>query len=201
MSVPVSRSLSRGRGRASWGVAGAVIACSAMALSAGCSASAAPPGETDPGSGGGDGELLAPEMAAFPPVLGALERRCATLDCHGDAGRNLRLYTGSGLRLDPKDVPGMGSTTAAEAEASYWSVVGLEPEELSLVVEQDGAHPERLTLVRKARGAEYHKPGAILELGDDADTCLTSWLADKLDEAACAKAAELSAPSPGAGAD
>ena len=39
-----------------------------------------------------------------------LERRCGTLDCHGQGGRPLRLYSGRGLRL-PNDAglgPGSG---------------------------------------------------------------------------------------------
>lgn len=138
-----------------------------------------------------------PDEKAFPPVLDALERRCATLDCHGASGRNLRLYTGSGLRLDPKDVPGTGQTTPAEYDASYWSVYGLEPEAMNAVIRDGGKDPERLSLVRKGRDTEHHKGGAILVPGDDADTCLLSWLASKLDEKACKAAAEFGAPDQG----
>jgi len=135
-----------------------------------------------------------PDSATFPLVSDALERRCATLDCHGSPGRNLRLYTGSGLRLGSEDVPGNSSTTAEEYAASYWAVVGLEPEIMSAVVADEGAHPERLTLIRKARGTEGHEPGAVIEEGDATDECITSWLAGKTSEAACKKSASYDAP-------
>lgn len=141
-----------------------------------------------------DEALHVPDRASFPLVAGALEHRCATLDCHGMEERNLRLYTGSGLRLAPEDVPGSGETTDAENEASYQSVVGLEPEAMSLVVGEQGKGPERLTLIRKARGAEPHKGGAVIRRGEDADRCITSWLSTTVDEEACARAQELIPP-------
>jgi hypothetical protein len=141
-----------------------------------------------------EGDVHFPDRATFPAVAGALDRRCATLDCHGTPERNLRLYGVSGLRLDPADVPGSGETTVAEHDASYESIVGLEPEVMSLVVSERGWAPERLTLVRKARGTEAHKGGARIALGDDSDVCLTSWLGSALDEEACAFAADLPPP-------
>ncbi|APR82050.1 Hypothetical protein A7982_07399 [Minicystis rosea] len=138
--------------------------------------------------------LSLPDRATFPLVADALERRCATLDCHGSVGRNLRLYSGSGLRLDPMNLPGSVSTTEAEYDASYRSLVWLEPEIMSAVVSEGGAEPERLTLVRKARGTEYHKPGAVIQAGEPADRCLVSWLASKIDEEQCTLAADFGAP-------
>jgi hypothetical protein len=146
--------------------------------------------------GDGDGSRVLPDQASFPLVADALERRCATLDCHGSPARNLRLYTGSGLRLDPMDVPGSDATTEAEYEASYRSVVGLEPEIMSSVVAAQGDASERLTLLRKARGLEYHKAGAVLRAGDVADRCVTSWLASAIDKEPCELSAEV-APPPG----
>ena len=95
-------------------------------------------------------------------------------------------------------MPGSGSTTDAEYEASYRSIIALEPEVLSVVVADGGAQPERLTLVRKARGTEKHAGHAIIVKGDAADRCLTSWLSPQLDEDACAQAAELPRPEDGA---
>ncbi|MDI1428736.1 hypothetical protein [Polyangium sorediatum] len=134
--------------------------------------------------------LLVPSRVTYPSVGGALEYRCATLDCHGKPERNLRLYGSSGMRLAAEDVPGDGETTDAEHDASYRSVIGLEPEVLSLVCAEGGNEPERLSLIRKARGEEAHKGGARIVRGDDADRCLLSWLAAATDEAACARAAE-----------
>jgi hypothetical protein len=141
-----------------------------------------------------EGDLQFPDRATFPAVAGALDRRCATLDCHGTPERNLRLYGRSGLRIDPADVPGSGDTTEAEHDASYESIVGLEPEVMSLVVSERGRAPERLTLIRKARGSEAHKGGARIALGDDSDVCLTSWLGSALEEEACAFAADIPPP-------
>jgi hypothetical protein len=132
--------------------------------------------------------IVAPPASLFPPVGLFLEHRCGTLDCHGQPGRNLRLYGFEGLRLDPGDVPGGRATTADEIEADYQSVVGLEPEILSAVVQDGGVRPERLTLVRKARGSEHHKGGTLVVPGDVQDRCLTSWLASAVDGAACAAA-------------
>lgn len=148
-----------------------------------------------------DGVLELPDRASFPLVADALERRCATLDCHGTTTRNLRLYAGAGLRLDPADVSGSGSTTEAEYDASYRSVAGIEPEAMSAVLLANGSAPERLTLVRKARGLEDHHAGAILHAGDPADRCLTSWLAPEIDEQACVLGAEVSAPPGWPGAE
>jgi hypothetical protein len=132
--------------------------------------------------------IVAPSAASFPAVSAFLEQRCGTLDCHGQVGRSLRLYGFVGLRLDPNDVPGGRATTPDEVDANYQSVVGLEPEVLAAVVQDGGARPERLTLVRKARGTEHHKGGALVTPGDAQDRCLTSWLAGAVDESACADA-------------
>lgn len=139
-------------------------------------------------------ELRLPDRATFPMVADVLDRRCATLDCHGAPARNLRLYGRSGLRLAAGDAPGSSSTTDAEYDASYESVVGLEPEVLSLVITEGGRAPERLTLIRKARGSESHKGNAVTTAGDDGDRCMTSWLSPALDEAACASAGDLEPP-------
>lgn len=135
-----------------------------------------------------------PDRAEFPLVLDALERKCATLDCHGTPGRNLRLYTGSGLRLDPKNIPGVGQTTEEEYTASYWSVYGLEPDVMSAVIGDKGADPMRLLLLQKARGQDHHKPGALIEEDDDTDRCIRSWLAGKTNETDCKNAAAFGAP-------
>jgi hypothetical protein len=118
-------------------------------------------------------------------VSAFLDHRCGSLDCHGQVGRNLILYGHEGLRLDPADVPGGSDTTAAEIAANYDSVVGLEPELMAAVVEEGGAHPERLTLVRKARGTEHHKGGALVIPGDIQDQCLIGWLAGMPNDFAC----------------
>jgi hypothetical protein len=119
-----------------------------------------------------------------------LEHRCGSLDCHGQMSRNLRIWGCEGMRLDPHALPicgplGGGVTTAAEHQATYRSLVGLEPTVMSAVVEGHGAHPELLTFVRKARGLEAHKGGTLITPGDDQDVCITSWLAGNTNADAC----------------
>ena len=129
--------------------------------------------------------LLAPARATFEPVADVLQGSCGTLDCHGQIGRNLRLYGGRGLRWDPRDNSADNPTTAREYDESYWSVIGLEPEVMSAVVRDHGLDPQRLTMVRKARGLEKHKGGLLFETGDDQDRCLVSWVGGAIDRAAC----------------
>src|SRR5687768_7895351 len=62
-------------------------------------------------------------------VAAVFEKRCASLDCHGQVARNLRLYSSRGLRL-PNDaglLPGAGDTTQDELAANYQSILTLEP--------------------------------------------------------------------------
>lgn len=131
-----------------------------------------------------------PDRATFPPVADLMARRCGSLDCHGTRARNLRIFSSLGLRLAATDWPTShaNATTTAEYDEDYLAVVGLEPEILGNVVSEGGAHPERLTLVRKARNAEHHKGEQLLREGDEADRCITSWLASSTDVAACTHA-------------
>jgi hypothetical protein len=134
-----------------------------------------------------------PDRASFPPVSDLLGKRCGTLDCHGSAYRNLRVYGSQGLRLSPTDRPiSKGQTTDAEYDASYESLVTLEPEIMSAVVSAGGTSPERLTFVRKARGTEAHKGGSLMHAGDPQDQCITSWLAGNTDIADCISARDAS---------
>jgi hypothetical protein len=129
-----------------------------------------------------------------PAAVGnMLENRCGTLDCHGGIGRNLRLYGKTGLRLG-NGVSGLEEDTADELVADYNSVIGLEPEIMSTVVAEGGANPDRLTILRKARGTEHHKGGTIFAIGDDRDVCFTSWLAGNADADACARGAPVANP-------
>jgi hypothetical protein len=133
----------------------------------------------------------APDRAQFPLVAQLLVHRCGSLDCHGQQERNLRLFGKEGMRLSPTDVPGVQDTSDAEIDEDYWSVVDLEPETMSAVVAAGGAYPERLTLVRKARGTEKHAGGGRFVAGDPQDRCLLSWLAGAVDPGACGQALVL----------
>jgi|GEM_PF-1227316 len=142
-----------------------------------------------------------PDATAFqgPDNLGVsyfLERRCGTLDCHGQVGRALRVYGRDGLRL-PNDggiTPLSGDTTQAEIAANYRAVVGLEPEQMSRVV-AGGEDPETLLLLKKPLdikfGGVQHKGGPVIASGhaDPGYECLTTWLAGSTDFAACQSAA------------
>jgi hypothetical protein len=130
-----------------------------------------------------------PERDTFPEVAAVLVRDCGALDCHGSVGRNLRLYGSQGLRLSSHDRPqSPACNTADEVAEDYTSLVGLEPERLGAVLADGGAHPERLTLLRKGLGLEHHKGGSPWRQGDDADQCLRSWLAGVRDRDACLRA-------------
>jgi hypothetical protein len=134
-----------------------------------------------------------PDRTAFPVVADLLEHRCGSFDCHGTRYRNLRLYGSEGLRLDDAGRPSSQlNTTAQEYDQDYASVVSLEPELMTLVVSQSGAGPERLTMIRKARGVEDHKGGKIWQAGDESDTCVTAWLAGATDAGACIDAKNTS---------
>jgi hypothetical protein len=147
------------------------------------------------GAGGAiDPELLAPQRSSFEPVADAMQPHCGTLDCHGQIGRNMRLFGARGLRLRTGANPADDATTPAEYDATFWSVVGLEPEALTEVLADGGAWPERLSLIRKARGHERHKGNTLMSPGDDLDTCLTSWLAGPVAAARCRVAASVGAP-------
>lgn len=127
-------------------------------------------------------------QGAFPVVGDYLALRCGSLDCHGQTGRNMRVWGFLSMRLAAGDNPLTFPTKPAEYAATYRSVVGLEPAIMSTVVSNHGAHPEDLAFIRKARGLEAHKGGALITPGDDQDVCLTSWLAGKVDMDACGKA-------------
>jgi hypothetical protein len=128
------------------------------------------------------------------PVANYLGHRCGSLVCHGDAQRNFVIYSCDGLRLDATDVPGCPpgfgtvATASDEYNATYRSLVGLEPVVMSQVVASGGADPDLLTFIRKARGQEAHKGGALIVPGDDQDQCLTSWLSGDTNAAACTQA-------------
>jgi hypothetical protein len=174
---------------------------------------------------------------SFGPLGDYLDHRCGSLDCHGQPGRNLRIWGCEGMRLDAgmipvcnKTVPGGGRTTLYEHQATYRSLVGLEPQVMTEVysgcsgqVGDGGAalyppgsscHPELLTFVQKARGAEAHKGGQLICLAppcppavpnpdypvqtsngtvmtDPQDVCIVSWLEGATNVMACQQAESI----------
>lgn len=138
--------------------------------------------------------LLTPSAATFPSVADALQPSCGTLDCHGQIGRNLRLFGARGLRLDPHHNSAEEATTDPEYAASFRSLTGLEPETLDAVVRRGGDGAEDLTLLRKPGGSERHRGGVGFLPGDPLDRCLRSWLAGAHDAGSCRRVAEHPRP-------
>ncbi len=139
-------------------------------------------------------QLHVPDRAQWKPVADAMQQSCATLDCHGQVGRNLRLYGGQGLRLAVDANPLVDPTTDLEYQADYDSVIGLEPEALDQVVTEAGRDPERLSLVRKARGHERHAGGVQMLEGDPLDVCLVSWVSGTTDTDSCNRVSNAARP-------
>jgi hypothetical protein len=117
---------------------------------------------------------------SFQPIGDYLGTRCGTLDCHGQTGRNLRIYGCTGMRASADATPlsCASATTDEEYQDTYRSLVGLEPQVMTTVyagcsgsLASDGTagyppsvscHPELLTFIRKARGLEAHKGGQLI---------------------------------------
>ena len=101
-----------------------------------------------------------------------LEARCATLDCHGDAGRPLRLYAATGLRASDalRDLP----ITLAELAANRASIAALAADEV----------------IDKPRAGGLAHEGGDLWADDAAHQlrCVRAWLAGEDAAADCAAA-------------
>ncbi|APR86709.1 hypothetical protein A7982_12058 [Minicystis rosea] len=126
----------------------------------------------------------------FRPISAVIERRCGTIDCHGNTARPMLIYGQYGIRLPEKDPPdgyypgGLAPTSAAELLSNYQSMTGLEPELMNLVIAKKD-EPEALTLVRKPRLLEKHKGGLLWNKGDDGDACVINWLTGVEDTTPC----------------
>lgn len=132
----------------------------------------------------------------FRPISAVLERRCGTLDCHGQSARPLRIYGQNSLRrpevegspsvTNPNEYypGGLEPTTQAELLDNYESACALELEVMARVVDKQD-EPEALTLVRKPRLLEKHKGGLVWNKGDDGDACLVNWITGSDDTAPC----------------
>jgi hypothetical protein len=119
------------------------------------------------------------------------ERRCGSLDCHGQRGRGLIIYSANGLRFstDGGSVPGGSPTTQDEINANYASIVGLQPEKMNeFLAKSDRTSDDayRLIILAKPLALERHKGGPALSRGDAAEQCITGWLLGKVDTTRCA---------------
>lgn len=143
------------------------------------------------------GVLPLPSEETFFAVSSVLEPNCGTLDCHGNPARSLRVYGKRGLRANGSSSVGEGATTSAEIEATFQSIVSLEPERLSDVFTRRGAGVERWLVVSKARGRERHVGGIRMPEGSPGDRCLVSWASNAVDQSACTADVFGPIPRPG----
>lgn len=122
-----------------------------------------------------------------------MENRCGNLDCHGQVGRPLRLYSATGLRLQTASDGKLRDdrpTTPEERSENYWSVVGLEPEAISDCVRTQGQYVDFQLLLKplddSGRGIR-HKGGPVLRASanDPGWNCLFGWLSGSPNRQAC----------------
>ncbi|HVJ94723.1 MAG TPA: hypothetical protein VM580_33280 [Labilithrix sp.] len=125
-------------------------------------------------------EIIQPDYATYRQYVDPyLQRRCGTLDCHGQEGRAYRVYGFAGFRLYNEDaglISGIHPTTEGEILANYQAAVGLEPEEMSRVIARQGEDPNTLLLLRKPLRLERHKGGAAMAEDDVGYRCVVAWL-------------------------
>jgi hypothetical protein len=124
--------------------------------------------------------ILQPDYPTYKTFVDPyLQRRCGTLDCHGQPGRAYRIYGFAGFRLYNVDaglVSGVQPTTEDEVRANYEAAVALEPEEMSRLIATQGADPNKLLLLRKPLRLERHKGGQAMEENDSGYKCVAAWL-------------------------
>jgi hypothetical protein len=141
-------------------------------------------------------DLSLPDRDQFTKSVSPfMEQRCGALDCHGQIGRPLRLYSVNGLRMQDspmdKTMRDTRATTPDELVANYFSVVGLEPEEISTSNQTMGAYDDFLLLKKPLDiegGGVRHKGGPVLRASDPGFGCLTSWIGGQVDAAKCTAA-------------
>ncbi|MBX3222501.1 MAG: hypothetical protein KF795_18430 [Labilithrix sp.] len=125
-------------------------------------------------------EILQPDYPTYRAFVDPyLQRRCGTLDCHGQPGRAYRIYGFAGFRLyniDAGLVSGQQPTTEEEVLANYQAAVALEPEEMSRLIATQGTDPNKLMLLRKPLKIERHKGGPAMAEDDAGYKCVVAWL-------------------------
>ena len=126
-------------------------------------------------------------------VSAMMESRCGGLDCHGQVGRPLRLYSQRGLRLatPETDLRDTRPTTPEERLENYQSVIGLEPEGLSDTVATGGVYVDHQLLLKPLDDegglGVRHKGGPVLQPtpNDPGWQCLFGWVKGQPNRQAC----------------
>jgi len=125
-------------------------------------------------------EILQPDYPTYRDFVDTyLQRRCGTLDCHGQPGRAYRVYGFTGFRLYNVDaglVSGQQPTTEDEVRANYQAAISLEPEEMTRLMATQGTEPNKLMFLRKPLRIERHKGGPAMALDDAGYKCVVAWL-------------------------
>jgi hypothetical protein len=116
------------------------------------------------------------------------ERRCASIDCHGQVSAGMRLYSEDGLRLPNSDnlAAGSGPTSVDEINANYIALVGLQPELITSLMANPGRTADdvrHLLILAKPLQLERHKGGPALLLGEPAEECIEIWLLGQMESA------------------
>jgi hypothetical protein len=126
---------------------------------------------------------VCPDAQLFEEAVSPyLERRCGSLDCHGQDTRPMRILGEYGLRRQVElgegggNVSGGRKTTEAEYAANLQAVCALEPERMAEALAKFGASVDRLRLVGKPRNTIRHKGGRVVEEGDPGDRCIVGWI-------------------------
>jgi hypothetical protein len=136
----------------------------------------------------GGSQAIAPgDVAAYQAyVHPILEARCATLDCHGAAGRPLRLYAETGRRAD--DALRGQPISAAELEANVGALAAVDP----------GASAAASEVIGKPlAGGLAHEGGDLWQSdGEHQVVCVRGWLAGQSDDAAIIAACQAALAEP-----
>lgn len=126
-------------------------------------------------------EVIVPDLQIYKDNVDYyLNRRCGSLDCHGQPGRAYRVYSREGLRLRSVDdgglISGQQPTQDEEKIANFQALVGLEPEEMTRLMATQGEDPEKLLFLRKPLRLERHKGGPAMAVDDPGYRCIVAWL-------------------------
>jgi len=171
------RRITTGAALTTWLVALTVVFCNACITSV---------------DSGAQSPLALPDKDQFinQGVDAFMEKRCGALDCHGQIGRPLRIYSSNGLRMKdgPNGARDTRETQPEEKLANYYSVVGLEPEQISVSRVSEGAYDDFLLLKKPLSiegGGVRHKGGPVLRSTDSGFDCLITWISGAVNKAKC----------------